>query len=202
VVVVVVVVVGSAVTVIEVLPLVIALYVASKFFVAETVHVPTEVADKTSATSEQPAEPADTKVNDTVPEPEPPDVASVNAVPSCVATVVIDRAVWVRFDTVTVTDPVVADAYVESAAFVADTVHVPADVADKTAEASEQPAEPADTKVNDTVPEPEPPDVASVNVSPIKNELSEMLSETWDARGPPSSIHVAMYEPVDSRLPQ
>ena len=174
----VVVVVGSAVTVIVVLPLVATPYVASEFFVAETVQVPTDEADRTSAASEQSAEPADTKVNDTDPEPEPPDVANVNAVPSCVATVVIDSAVWVRFDTVTVTDPVVADAYVESPALVADTVHVPADEADRTAELSEQSAEPADTKVNDTDPEPEPPDVANVNVSPIKNELSEMLSET------------------------
>lgn len=172
-----VVVVGSAVTVIVVLPLVAELYVASELFVAETEHVPTDVADRTSEESEQPAEPADTNANDTEPEPEPPDVANVNEVPNCVATLVIDNAVWSRFDTVTVTDPVVADAYVESAAFVADTVQVPADVADKTAEAMEQPAEPADTNANDTDPDPEPPDVANVNVLPIKNVLSTILSD-------------------------
>ncbi len=77
---------------------------------ADTVQVPTDVADKTADATEQPAEPADTNANDTDPVPEPPDAANVKVVPNCVATLVIDNAVWSRFDTVTVTDPVVADA--------------------------------------------------------------------------------------------
>ncbi len=81
-------------------------------------------------------------------------------------------------------------------------MHVPADVADKTADATEQPAEPADTNANDTDPVPEPPDAANVNVLPIKNELSTMLSDACEASGPPSSTHVAIADPVDSRLPQ
>jgi hypothetical protein len=78
-----------------------------------------------------------------------------------VVVVVVGTAV-----TLMVTVPVVAELYVESEAFDAETVHEPTDDVDNTAPDNEQLADPADTSEYVTAPVPEPPDVASVRLVP------------------------------------
>jgi hypothetical protein len=112
--------------------------------VAVTVQDPVDEADRTAPLREHPPDPADVSEKVTEPEPDPPAVDSVRLEPSIVDVETNDSAAWVSFETVTVTGPVVADAYVASAALVAETVHVPADVDDRTAPASEHPALPAE----------------------------------------------------------
>lgn len=171
-VVVVVVVVGTAVTVMETVPVVAELYVLSEALVADTVHEPTDDVESTAPESEQPAEPADVNEYVTDPVPEPPDVLNVRLVPNIVAVAVNVSADCVSFDTVMVTVPVVADPYVPLAAFVALTVHVPDEVGVNTAPESEQPADPAETRAKVTEPEPEPPVVDNVKVAPTFIVLS------------------------------
>ena len=167
-----VVVVGTAVTVMETVPVVAELYVLSEAFVADTVHEPTDDVESTAPDSEQPAEPADVNEYVTVPVPDPPDVPNVRLVPNIVAVAVNVSADCVSFDTVMVTEPVVAEPYVPSPALVALTVHVPDDVGDNTAPESAQPAEPAETRENVTEPDPEPPVVVKDNVVPTFIVLS------------------------------
>jgi hypothetical protein len=146
--------------------------VLSEAFVADTVHDPTDDVESTAPESEQPAEPADVNEYVTVPVPDPPDVLNVRLVPNIVAVAVNVSADCVSFDTVMVTEPVVAEPYVPSPALVALTVHMPDDVGDNTAPESAQPADPAETRAKVTEPEPEPPVVVRVNVVPTFIVLS------------------------------
>ena len=88
-------------------------------------------------------------------------ISNAGATVVVVVVVVVGTAV-----TLMVTVPVVAELYVESEAFDAETVHEPTDDVDNTAPDNEQLADPADTSEYVTAPVPEPPEVASVRLVP------------------------------------
>ena len=102
--------------------------------------------------------------------------AVIDAEPAVIVEVDVDGPFTVK-----VTEPVVALRYEESAALVAEIVHVPPEVYDSTAPESEQVAVPAATRVYDTVPLPLPPEVASVVELPSVAEVTAKLSAACDA---------------------
>ena len=68
-----------------------------------------------------------------------------------------------------------------SAAFVAVTVHEPADVADNVEPDTEHPAVPADVTAYDTAPEPEPPDVDNDRSNPNVPDVDDTDNAACDA---------------------
>ena len=165
---------------------------ASDALDAVTVQVPTVDAERTALLNEHPAEPAEVSEYVTAPVPDPPDVDNVRFVPTMTAVVEMVRDACVSLDTVMVTAPVVAEPYDASAAFVAVTVHVPADEEESTAPTSEQPAVPTDVTEYVTAPVPEPPDVDRVRVDPTFTVLSTMVRGDCASAGPPLVSHMAM----------
>ena len=66
-----------------------------------------------------------------------------------------------------------------SAAFVAVTVHEPADVADSVEPDTEHPAVPELVTEYVTAPEPEPPDVVNAKVEPYVADVDETVRADW-----------------------
>ena len=62
-----------------------------------------------------------------------------------------------------------------SAAFVAVTVHEPADVADSVEPDTEQPAVPELVTAYESAPEPEPPEAVKANVAPNVTDVDDVI---------------------------
>ena len=88
----------------------------------------------------------------------------------------------VTITNVTVTTADVSDEYVESAALVAVTVHVPADDALRSEPDTVHPAVPAETTAYEYEPDPDPPEAMSGTGVPAVPAEALSVTADWDSR--------------------